>query len=290
MSRSTRKEQRLLEQLENGIGTKNKLVERFELPEGVIEKVQLTLLRVDETYQRGIKGHHKQMVADWRPALAGILIVGLRPDGDLWLIDGLQRRQAMLDLKINTWPAYVLESDGVEYEAKIYDGVNNKRRALTAYETFKSQLVAGDEYALAAKRVAEEAGFFVLCPSRSGHVDNPDNLGCFRLLYGAVKTYKEDGLKRSLTIIKRAWSGQKDGVRENMISGLLVFLARFDKRVDDERLIKKMKEVSAAAAYDAAMKSIHIRKGRSSATARMYAHLYNRGLLLRNRLLFGDEI
>jgi hypothetical protein len=259
--------------------------------EGKIETVLLQPLLIDESYQRGLKRHHTKIEGDFNPAAAGTLTVAWR-GGDLYLVDGRQRRQAMLTLGIHKWRATVFHSTGPEYEAAIYRLLNDPRyrKGLTSKELFKALVVAKDPVALAVVAAAEGVGFVV---HPSGGARKWPEIACVKTMYDIVDKYAKDPgsrevdlsrgqevLRRALSIIHQAWAGQVEAVVD-MIPWAMARLIGANATLDDGRMVNQLRQVPAGkvvADIKTSTKSRHLR------AAEILAEIYNRKLGASSRL------
>ncbi len=211
--------------------------------EGKIENVDLDKLQVDASYQRGVKPHHRKIAADFNPAAAGILHVGRRHDGSLWLIDGQQRREAMLKANLKTWKAIVIQSDGPRYEAIIFKLLNGRdtRKGLNPVELFKACLVANDPVALAVVRAVEAAGLR-LKTDRGGSRGWPE-LACCGGLYRECQRYGEESVARALKDMATAWPGMDDVMSLTLPISMCKLYGRLGSDIDSVRMARTLASV-----------------------------------------------
>lgn len=105
-----------------------------------IEWLDLKELRIG-SYQRSASPRHVNgIVRDYCAEAFGILIVGKRKDGTLWVVDGYARYRAALKLGLETVPCHVISSKGVSHEAGLFCQLNNhssqrarRRQSLAVY-------------------------------------------------------------------------------------------------------------------------------------------------------------
>lgn len=212
--------------------------------EGKIENVTLADLKVDTAYQRGLKAHFKRIAAEFDPDAAGVLHVGRRGDGSMWIIDGQQRREAMMKLGIKVWKAIVIESHGQQYEANVFRLLNapSSRKGLSPQDLFKACLVAKDPIAEAANRACEAAGVKIVLSSRRGVSTWPE-FASVGMLYRMTARWGEDVVYRAFNLIIKTWPGQKDALWEHITGATILLMARQGTLIDDERFIEVMGKI-----------------------------------------------
>jgi hypothetical protein len=265
-------------------------VKKLQSLEGKIENVELALLNVDETYQRNLKAYHKKIAADFNPAAAGVLCVGRRGDDSLWIIDGQQRREAMLKAGLTKWKAVVLYSSGVQYEALIYKQLNSgtTRKGLTTGELFKGCLAAKDPVAEATVRAVERAGLRYTL-HRRGSKGFPE-LTCIGLLYKMVSRWGEDLVSRGLALVARTWPGQKEVMGEVFPYAVTYLMGYFGDVIDEQRFEEVLSKISPRQILlDIAASGSGTRYGEAIRVMCKYYNKKLRSEKLKLKLLVEDE-
>jgi len=138
-----------------------------ELPE--IRWVACGFLLVDHAYQRmaeepSSKRLIRHIAENWDWRLCAPLTVSdrLPPEAGLYVIDGQHRLAAALERgDIAELPCIISKFDGIEDEARLFVALNSARRQVGEVEKFHARVASKDHYALAAKRVIEDAGMTV---------------------------------------------------------------------------------------------------------------------------------
>jgi hypothetical protein len=211
--------------------------------EGKIEKVKLSVIDVDFAYQRGIKPHSRKIEKNFIPAAAGVLTIGRRSSGKMYVIDGLQRLTAMMRLGIEHWKCLVLESSGAEYEAQIFKMLNGGRVAVTSSQMFLTSLTAKDPVALAAVEAAKAAGVKVSLPAVNMTGTKPLKYGeiaCLGALYKVTASFGEGVVTRTLNLIMKTWPGQDEAMAEPFFQGVARLVAWQGEVLGDERFITQL--------------------------------------------------
>lgn len=234
--------------------------------------VNLRDLFVDHSYQRGLKNSSKKISKEFKPECAGHLTVGERPNGLLSLIDGQQRREAMLARNITQWKARVIKSVGPEFEASIFRTLNGGDGTVTrvsAMELYHAKLIEGDPQALLLKKVVETEGFRI---SKNREVKWP-SIGCVGGLFSDIKTHGVEVLGTALRLIKQVWPAQDLALRNEILRGVVIAITA--PNLNMERLAKVMEKTPVQAIYQKSkMKSSNA----PNETARIILAYYNKGL------------
>jgi hypothetical protein len=249
--------------------------------EGKIEVVELASLQVDESYQRPLKSYHKKISIDFNPAAAGVLHVGRRPDSSLWIIDGQQRREAMMLRGITKWKALVVHSSGTQYEAMIFRLLNNSdtRKALNPSEIFRAALVAQDPVAQAAMRAVESAGLRLKL-HKGGSRGFPE-LPCVRVIYAHTRDKGEEVVYRALKLMVDTWPGQDDTMYFQIPDAMIKLIASQGDLVDDERFSEVLGKVPPRKILLDSKVGLG---DKSAATLRTICTLYNKRLTQAKQL------
>lgn len=247
-----------------------------------LRKLSLINLHIDHSYQRVLKDSHKRIVRQWSPVLCTPLIVGQRPDGSLWVIDGQQRLAAMQALGITEWDARIIATGGPKMEAHIFQVLNstgNTVQRLSSKEIFKAQVVAGDQVALDAVEAARLAGLELRYTSGSA---GWPRLVCAAAMYRLTKTYGKEWVAHGLRVIAQAWPQNNDALREVMVVAVVnVVAANQLSAKQRERLVLKLRQaMPIALLHDAkgSSRSLH------SSLYTVVIRYYNRGLIAKSRL------
>jgi hypothetical protein len=113
-----------------------------------VEVLKLANLSIDEDYQRDVdEAWVNRLQANWNPLESGILAVSRRKNGQLWVMDGQHRREAMMRLGITEATCEVFTGLTPAMEAIMFDRLNT-RKAVHAYSRFRARLAGGDPVAV----------------------------------------------------------------------------------------------------------------------------------------------
>ncbi len=209
------------------------MVRRLKSKEGRIEEVILNLVERDDSYQRNVQRHSKFIEDEFDPAAAGTGTVGIRGDGKMYWIDGLQRATAMTKLGIMKWRCIVLESPGPQYEAHIFSLLNGRegRKSLNQTQLYKSKITEGDPIALAVRRATEAAGFKV---KREGCTKGWPLIASAGLLLRVCKSYGEECLTEGLKLLASTWPQVDDACHQSIIGAVLMVQYNYGTILDKE--------------------------------------------------------
>lgn len=218
---------------------------------GALRVLRLDTLQADDSYQRPVKARHKRIVTDFNEEALGVPLIGERADGSLWIVDGLQRVTALRKLGKREVRAEVFASRGPEHEAEVFKLVNLNRTRLLPTEEFRALLTSHDEQAWKLKQVVEECGFRMVL----GKTSSRDRSGigkqaaleltCTSTLLQINKRWGLEPIRFALTVIPQAWPGDPQGSRHDILGGLATYHHRQNGIVDLDRLLPRLRGVTA---------------------------------------------
>lgn len=109
-----------------------------------IASVPVSLLRIDETYQREPKGNNIQnLIKEWDINSCDLLDVSYR-DGKFYIIDGQHRYTAANYIGVQNLPCTIRTELTRNQEAIIFARQNRNVKKLCPYDTYKANIVYGD--------------------------------------------------------------------------------------------------------------------------------------------------
>jgi hypothetical protein len=198
------------------------------------EVIPLDHIFIDDAYQRPLSRFYKRIVDSFNPALLGTLVLSERAKNRYACIDGQTRWTALKALGHQEGPALVFRGLTQAQEAGIFRALDTQRKNITALESFRAAITSGDPDAQAVKDIAEKAGFVI---EKTGQ---GNSIHAVRALEDVVRKDGPEMLERALGIIQKAWRHQSQGGNSNeLIRGLVYFLER-EKKVDDEKLVRRL--------------------------------------------------
>jgi hypothetical protein len=255
--------------------------QKSEIPAGVtmrIETVELASLQIDTSYQRGLKANARKIAQNLSPCAVGTLHVGERADGSRFVIDGQQRRWALMETGHTHWKAYVIRSDGPDHEAAIFALLNGGRTGLTPQEIFRSRALSNDSAALAVLRALEANGLEPYYSSSGNTVWG--KVRSLTPLYKLVITYGEDKVRLALDALIRSWPEDPDTMRSVVLVPFVHLYCVYASKIDHESLVQRLRRATLITLIQAARKTRNV----MTAMEAQLAKVYNARRLAKNRI------
>ncbi len=204
-------------------------------------EVTIVDLNVDPSYQRPETSLVNIIGEAFDPAAFGIVWVGRRADGKLFVVDGQQRTAGAKLAGMTTVPVLIFESRGKQHEAEIYRKLNQHRRQVSRMDIFRSALVEKIGFAVNINAAVKAAGFRVA----TGKSEQTAKIRWPKIKAIAVleKAYrrlggKENGkenLQAALEIIPVCWPEQDEAMRKEFVEGVTEFYWGFGQTLDLDR-------------------------------------------------------
>jgi hypothetical protein len=198
-----------------------------------VQEVTLADLKVDHSYQRTLKAHHKKIAKNFDKKAAGFLHVNIRPDYTQWNVDGQQRAAAMILCGFKTWLAHIHTLATVAEEAELFNKLNGgygTRVGVGEGDLFKALIVAKDPNTLATIAAVERAGLKFKPKSR---VLAWPYLGCTKACRRICYNYGPEMLERICRIMAASWPQCDDAMDGYLFLGVSMFLQTFAVLKDD---------------------------------------------------------
>lgn len=126
----------------------------------MIADIPLSLLRIDDSYQRTISNNVKRLMLNWDESKCTALIVSYR-DGYFWIVDGQHRFLVAQKLGLSHLVCEVFLGLNVEDEARIFASQNENITRLTPFDTFKANLVFNEKVDTDIKKVCDKYNIVV---------------------------------------------------------------------------------------------------------------------------------
>lgn len=197
----------------------------------MISELELNNLQVDSSYQRGVLPVHRKIVMQFDADMVGVLVVSKRPDDSLYLVDGQQRRAALLAIGIRRWLCRVVHCDGPTREAEIFIGINGGKGTVsrvTGLYLFRAMIASGDRCAQDLYREVEAQGFHL-----SGRQLEWPYMTCALSLLRIANAQGLDHVRLLLTTVKKCWPESNSALRKTFIVGLSKALIEKGNTVSD---------------------------------------------------------
>lgn len=192
----------------------------LQLPDGSrIEAVRLGDLRVPK-YQRGLVSSYRAIRNHFDIRQFDVLTVSLRPDHRHWIIDGLQRQTARLDLHGPAELVFcrVLEGLDITQEVELFEKLNRNRVRVSAFAILDAQREAGETTAVALFATVEAAGLKIATQHGAGQVGSPAQLREIQQWDAGLVI-----LKDSLDAAIAAWGKNSGAFHASVVGGLAWF-------------------------------------------------------------------
>jgi hypothetical protein len=212
----------------------------LQLPDGGrIEAVRLGDLKVP-SYQRGIVSSYRYIRNHFDIRLFDVLTVSYRADRRYWIIDGLQRHTARMDLHGPATLVFcrALADLGIAAEVELFEKLNRNRVRVSAFAILDAQREAGEPDALALFSTVESVGLRIRAQHGAGLIGSPAQLRDIQAW--------DDGLgiiRDSLEVAIAAWGKNTGSFHATVVGGLAWFFRwsrEQDIRVPPARLGVKL--------------------------------------------------
>jgi hypothetical protein len=201
----------------------------------------LASLNERDGHQRPLnKAHAAKIAAEFDMKSVGHLLVNRRANGRLWLIDGQHRAEAMRIKGFDLAPCDLYEGLTPAEEAEAWVKRNSGSLSAVAFDAFRGKMQY-DAVAQEIERVVRASGFFIPEQVR-GAWGNPRAISSVATLR---EIYEEGGaavLADVLTTIRKAWPEDRRARQAEMLMGMHIFLAVYRKRLNRERVDRRLME------------------------------------------------
>jgi ParB-like nuclease domain len=237
--------------------------------EFIVEVVKISSLRLDARYQRDVREADVERIArDYRPELFQPIVVGMRDDGALHIVDGQHRVAAARHMEWVEVPCMIFESRGFEHEAEVFERLQTARTILSVPQRWKARLARKEPIAVGATKVVEACGL------RLSAELSPTSLSC----YTAVeRAYERGNLRDTLLLIIQSWEYDVTGFRSTFIDAVSQFLNALQaEKVDVD--MARVRESMAKLRPSQFLRETSIVGNKNAAFMRRVIDSYNTGL------------
>lgn len=223
-----------------------------------IEFKAVSELEVDHSYQRSAEdGASRALITgiarDWDWRLCAPLTVARR-DGRFYVIDGQHRLEAAkLRGDVEFLPCIVSTFDTMAEEARCFIGVNTRRRQVSALETFKAELAAGDERAKRVNLVIAEAGLAVAAHSNPT-AWKPMQISAIAGVRAALSRYGEVATRAALQDVAKAFPDQVLRYSGRILQALYAIHGDPRRKVDQDKMQKALARRDQSGWYSAMLR------------------------------------
>lgn len=194
-------------------------------------------------YQRDIESAwvKRKITEGIAKVLFGQILVGQRPDGSFWVVDGQQRCELAKASGWKTAMCFVFQSTGPEMEAKVF-ALQDDRSKLDTYEKFQAGIVAHDPECTEIIGICNAHGFQLGLKKYGGNAA----WGTLHCLATVIQIHRgHNNLADVLRTLNEGWPEQSDAMRNDVVMGLSIFLFYYDKSIDQAHLKRKMQRKAA---------------------------------------------
>lgn len=213
--------------------------------EFITEVVKLEDIEVDLRVQQPLRRGRVEAMkkAGFKTMFAGMIVVSVREDNSLVVLDGQHRVQAAIDSGVEKLKAQVYYGLTLQEEAEIFSKMNTKNNP-SAISKFKVDAKFDPTTAAVNKILADHKWKVV-----EGGGD-----GTFNAVAKAIAIYEQKGvftgpcpgaqvLDWAIGTITGAWGFERKGAAADIVAGLAVIFCRYPD-VDLTRLVKALQTVS----------------------------------------------
>lgn len=213
--------------------------------DGVHRVVPIALLKVDPSYQRADFINRRvvsTISSDYCPVKFNCLIVGERPDGTLWVVDGQHRMLGAVRKGLEEVPCLVFKSSGPQQEASMFFDLNKTRTSINQICMFRACLMQGEAKATAIQATMDKHGFSI---QKNGNK-------AFACAAAIRDVYEWGVLERALGIMSEAFGDgpshrwRKMFCQSHFVQMLGIILKLHGDKVDDKRMILVLARYSEA--------------------------------------------
>ena len=242
------------------------------------EMLPIAKLKYDKRIQRTINMRKVREMADRGLSVAalGVIIVNLREDGEIYVIDGQHRLELLKRLGHDVAPCMVHYGLSLEQEAKAFVDLSQYNSKLSATQVFHRKLIYNDSDAVKIRNVLNSYGLEVSKGIKGGRGKN--TISAISGIEFIFSNGGEYALKKVLNILLNAWGADCRNVFDNMVlRGTHVFLKRYEGQVANSDLIAKLSIVPLASLINKARYLITLNMSPPLAFARAMLEYYNKG-------------
>lgn len=253
-----------------------------------VVKLELEQLFVDHSYQRPPAWPFiRKTAATFDETLVGAIDVSERAGGKHAIMDGQLRYEAMrLIGKKTCWAAVYLGLNQAA-EARFFLRKNRDRKAVHTYWTFRAQVIAGEEEAIAIEKIVKSYGYRIFMTSAGGAHDerNISAIAACQDAYRRSSETRKECLSPTLAVMKASTFGRKQGQASTLIRGL----GRFFQLNDEVELEKLSGAILSSPGPEWLLGKARDEAGGSGsaqmpAMARVLTNLYNKEVGAKQRL------
>lgn len=245
--------------------------------------IPLADLQIDPEAQRRFSvGWVKARVAIFDPEKLGFIVVNRRTNGKVYAIDG-QHRAALM--RAVGWSDQQIQCEYYEgltqREEALVFLARNDRKAVQPFDKFRVAVTGGVTEPCDIDRIVRAQNLVLDVEQKDGHINA---VSALEYIYrgGGVTSAKEApaALARTLKTVQGAWGRQSSSFIGKILEGVGLVQLRYDGKLDQDALSKKLALVSGGApGILARAKNLKDIKGRpmNHCVAAVVVDVYNQG-------------
>lgn len=213
---------------------------KFDEVKHVYKEIPTKLLKIDHSYQRDLMPIKvEKIVKNYNPLSIGVLSVNVRPSGEIFVLDGQHRLEAMRRVGVDTAPCKVYTGLSEKEEAEAFIGFNVNRANPKAVNQFKARVKAEEPIALEILKIVKGHGHTI---NYQGHTEK--GIVAVNSLDRIYLQGGKEALDQVFEIINKVYLGEKDALQGIVLQGIHRFIRayRAEDIFDKNRLIHRLKQ------------------------------------------------
>lgn len=223
---------------------------KFDQIASTFGMVQIAKLHVDPEAQRVLAPYWvKTRIPLFDVEQLGCIVVNRRANGNLYIVDGQHRVELLRavgwgDQEVHAEVFSNLDQAG---EAELFLA-RNDRKAVRLIDKFRVSITAGNREAIDINKIVLAHGLMISDQAKDGHVVAVNALE--RVYRGAGIASPKAGpaaLSNALRTCVQAWGKQASSLNGQVVQGLGLVFLRYNSKVDQPSLIKKLSPLSGGA-------------------------------------------
>lgn len=252
--------------------------------------IPLDEIQIDyDHYQRGVRPEHvSRIIREFNPLLLEPLLLNVRDNGTIYVMEGQHRLLALRELRSQGDPrvgdrvrSRVFVGLSLAEEALIFN-MQDARRALTPIERFRAGLLSGSEPYVTINARTEACGWEVVRYPKDGQNTKIDAVNA---LIRLGTHFEGDMLERVLTTYREAWGTDRAPTHAIMM-GMAQFIRWYDGEFNEKQFIVRLREIGRdALTHEADKRRVLDHIDPRSAIGMTLVNIYNYGRPSRTRLV-----
>jgi hypothetical protein len=192
-------------------------------------------------YQRGITHVKDSIVENYFPRAFGRVTVVEIGEDKYAIVDGQNRTEAARELGFTHVPCIVHRNLTLKQRAYLFWHLNTQSKTLRPVQKFHAAVASGDSTALKIKKLLDEFEITVIEGSTS-----KSSLSAITTVIYVYNTGGEAHLRRTLSIITKAWPDERKRFQNSIIGGISQFLKLDKEQTNDDKLSARLATYSVS--------------------------------------------